>query len=130
MQLNSTKIYSKLICTACDEQLKNFSILQKDLITKQLKLQKFVDELDEKQKSNMNYIKDKDDDNTVSSYLNPLVVIKLETDLISNENCYFEDESKVINCNITHSPKLNINRQIPEIVRKRRGQRKSNDSNK
>ena len=50
MQLNFDNVYSKFVCSSCDDQLKNFSILQKDFITKQIKLQKFVSDSEEKLK--------------------------------------------------------------------------------
>lgn len=127
-------MYSKLVCTACDEQLKNFSILQKDFITKQLKLQKFVSDSVEKLNSKVVDIKSEANDYAASVYLNPLVIVKLESEIDANEICNYEDESKEIYHSNTHLLEFKGGtkriRQMPDIVRKHKGQRKSNDPNK
>ena len=132
MQLNFDNVYSKLVCTACDDQLKKFSILQKDFITKQLKLQKFVSDSEEKLKRKEVDIKSEAED--YASYLNPLVIVKLETEIDSYGISNYGDESKEINHSNTHSSdfKEGTKRtcQMPEIMRKNKGQRKSNDPNK
>lgn len=121
-QLNSNNVYSKLVCTACDEHLKNFSFLQKDFITKQLKLQKFVVETEEKEKSKVIDIKN-EVNNYAVVYLNPIVTIKSEPEINSHLIC--EDESKEINYSNTHSPEFKEEKKRINVQ-----MRKSNDPNK
>lgn len=123
MQLNYDDLYSKLVCTACDEQLKNFSILQKDFITKQLKLQKFVGDSEEKQKRKAIDIKGEANDYVESGYLNPLVIIKLEPEQDPHEVCNYDNH-------LSEFEGAQRTRQMPEIVRKHKGPRKYNDPNK